>query len=332
MDQVDFGYVGSNEFTIYNRCFQRYINTRFSVNRPQAEWEKLVTETEKLFDFLVKEGTKREFDVDSILEIPSSNGSTCFNIASGCSEKIASYIIERGIKVDSIETNMTLPDFKFADLAVSMMTQGINPHVINNAGYSGTHVGIQSKEAHQLWTQFPRSIHFSIEDISCENTCLPGCPSKFKRFYYKNGEIVEMRDANRIGQGGFGSVFKGSFHGKDKAMKFVLIGHIEDKRYVSDAISDLEKNISEIRIQVASSGSGIVVPEAFVRQQNQERDDDGNWIARNYNVFIYPLYDCNVYELHSNNFDQFTETIIADIIHQCFVRPDSLKSKIIKFE
>ena len=33
-----------------------------------------------------------------------------------------------------------------------------------------------------------------------------------------------MTDGNRIGQGGFGSVFKGKFHGKDKALKCVLIG------------------------------------------------------------------------------------------------------------
>ena len=38
-----------------------------------------------------------------------------------------------------------------------------------------------------------------------------------------------MTTANKIGQGGFGSVFKGSFHGKDKAMKCVPIGRIEHR-------------------------------------------------------------------------------------------------------
>merc|ERR1711917_9083 len=136
-------------------------------------------------------------------------------------------------------------------------------------------------------------------------------------------EFVKMTDANRIGQGGFGSVFKGLFHGKDKAMKCVLIGQIKGQVMVSDAVSDLEKNISEIRTQMASSGSGIIVPEAFVRQQNQEQDSNGKWIAKNHNIFVYPLFDCNLDELHGNYLDQFTEEIIGNIIHQCFIRTGS---------
>ena len=57
-----------------------------------------------------------------------------------------------------------------------------------------------------------------IEDINCENTCRSECSSAFKKFYFKNGEFVKMIDTNRIGQGGFGSVFKGSFHGADKLL------------------------------------------------------------------------------------------------------------------
>ena len=114
-----------------------------------------------------------------------------------------------------------------------------------------------------------------------------------------------MTNANHIGQGGFGSVYKGLFHGKEKALKCVWIDQIEDRDLVKDAVSDLEKNISEIRIQIASSGPGILVPEAFIRQQNQEQDINGKWIAKNYNVFVYPRYDCNLYELHKNHYNQF---------------------------
>ena len=131
---------------------------------------------------------------------------------------------------------------------------------------------------------------------------------------------MKMTDANHIGQGGFGSVFKGIFHGEDKALKCVWIDQIEGQILTRDAVTDLEKNISEIRIQMASGGSGIIVPEAFVRQQNQEQDGNGKWIAENYNIYVYPLYDCNLYELHENNFDQFTEEILGNIIHQCFNR------------
>ena len=103
-------------------------------------------------------------------------------------------------------------------------------------------------------------------------------------------------------------------------MKCVCIGRIEWQSKIKDAVSDLQNNISEIRIQMASGGSGIIVPEAFVRQQNQEKDSNGKWIAKNYNIYVYPLYDCNLYELHEQHFGAFTEEIIGNIIHQCFIR------------
>ena len=319
MDQVDFGYVDRGGFTIYRICFQRYLNARYGLKRPEAEWKKLVTKTETVFHFLVEEGNKRGFNVDSIMEIPTSTGSTCFSEASQCSKKIIKYIIGRGIQVNSITTEMVVPDFEYSDLAVPMMEAGINPRVIRYDGKSEIDMflsSFKSDEAKQLLDRFPRSIHFSIEDISCENTC----SSAFKKFYFKNGEFVKMTDENRIGQGGFGSVFRGTFHGKDKALKCVLIGQIQYQTYTDDTVSDLEKNISEIRIQMASGGSGIIVPEAFIRQQNQEQDDNGKWIAKNYNVYVYPLYDCNLYELHENHFDQFSDEILVDILQQCLTR------------
>ena len=323
MQQVDFGYVGRDGLTIYRSCFEKYINARFALKRPEAEWKKLVSKTETVFDFLVEEGIKRGFNVDEILEIPDSNGETCFHIASDCSKKIMKYIIGRGIKINSIRTDLVVPNFNHPELAISMMKKGINPHVIRPDGDSQIDIfpsSFKSEEAKQLLARFPRSIHFSIENLNCDNTCRSDCSSKLERFYFKNGEFVKMADANRIGQGGFGSVFKGSFHGKDAAFKCVLIGHIQVQKKVKDAVSDLEKNISEIRIQMESGGCGIIVPGAFVRQQNQEQDDNGKWIAKNYNIYVYPLYDCNLYQLHENHFDQFTEEIVGNIIHQCFIR------------
>ena len=61
--------------------YQRYILAGVS-KRPEAEWKKFVTKMEIVFRFLIEEGNKRGFDIDSILEIPTSTGSTCFDIAS----------------------------------------------------------------------------------------------------------------------------------------------------------------------------------------------------------------------------------------------------------
>ena len=322
MEKVDFSYVGKYGFTIYKACFQEYLIARYYFKRPEAVWSKVVTKMENVFEYLVEQGTKHGFNVDSVLEIPGWSGETCFSISAQCSEKISKYFLGRQIKVNSIKTDMMIPAFKYPDLAIQMMKKGINPHIISYFGNSQIALepsSFVSEEAKQLLTMFPRSVHFSVEDINCDETCPVDCSSKFQKFYYKNDEFVKMTGQNKIGQGGFGSVFKGSFHGKEKAMKCVSIGRIEIGETVQVSLSYFEKNISEIRIQIATAGSGVIVPEAFVRQQNQQPDENGQWIAKNYNVYVYPLYDCNLYELHER-FNNFSEKILGDIINQCFIR------------
>ena len=326
MEQVNFGYVGDDGFTIYRQCFEKYIRSRFVLKRPESEWSKIAIETEVLFETLVAMGAKNGFDVNSILERPDSRGDTCFDIASRFSDKICNIMINRGFNVNTIRTDMMIRDFRNPKLAIKLMKMGVNPHIIDCDGKSQIDyypTSFESEEAKRLLATFPRSIHYSIEDIVCPSTCQGECPSKFKKFVCKNGSLVEMTDQKRIGSGGFGMVFRELFHGIPMAMKCMLMGKIIKRDVVSETVSDVEKNNSELRIQIATVGSGVIVPVAFVRQQNQEKDDNGKWIAKNYNIYIYPLYDCNLDELHGNYFDHFTEEIIGDIIHQCFIRSGS---------
>ena len=107
MAQVDFDNVGKEILTIYTSCFQRCIDARSTLERPEATWKRLVTKTEKVFDFLVEEGNKRGFDVDSILEIPTSNGGTCFNII----RKELNLKAERAIESLGIQIRITGKEF-----------------------------------------------------------------------------------------------------------------------------------------------------------------------------------------------------------------------------
>ena len=331
MQQVDFNHHARKDgFTIYRMCFQPYGKTRYTLKKPKAEWMKLIPKTEAMFDFLIEQGIKFKFNVNAILQIPDSSGSNCCGVASLFSEKICRTIIERGIKFNTITVLMHVPELKYPELAIPMMKMGINPHIIDLTGTSSLDrcpKSFQNEEAKRLLSTFPRSMHFSIEDLNCSENCQPECNSKFKKFFYKNGPLVEMTDDNKIGRGGFGMVFRQSFHGKQKAMKCLLLGKIERRSLIKEIVTDFEKNISEIRIQIATAGSGVIVPEAFVRQQIQEKDENGKWIAKNYNIYIYPLYDCNLYELHKNKFDQFTEEIVGSIIYQCFTRNGSSRHK-----
>ena len=315
MRKVDFDYLGEHGYTIYNACFQKHL-------RLKSNDSKLVLQTEAVFDFLVEHGIKNGYNVDSILEIPSAIGDTCFQLASQYSKKISNYIIERDIKLNSVSLSMICPSMIYPDLTIKMMEKGINPRIISNGGknqidhYTSNFV---SEEAKSLLATFTRSIHYSIEDIDCEEFCPTDCPSNFKRFYSKAGSLVEMIDQNRIGRGGFGMVFRQSFHGTPMAMKCIPT-NLEDGNNVNEVVSDLEANISELRIQSATAGSGVIVPVAFVRQQDQEQDENGKWIAYNYNIYIYPLCDCNLHELHQNHHDRLTEQILSDILNQCLIR------------
>ena len=329
MEQVNFDYVGDDGLTIYRQCFEKYIRSRFVLKRPESEWSKIANETEVLFENLVAMGIKNGYDVNSILERLDSRGDTCFDIASRFSDKICNIMINIGFNVNTIRTDMMIRDFRNSKLAIQLMKMGVNPHIIDCDGKSQIDyypTSFESEEAKRLLATFPRSIHYSIEDIECPSSCPADCPSKFKKFVCKNGSLVEMTDQKRIGSGGFGMVFRELFHGIPMAMKCMLMGKIIKRDVVSETVSDVEKNNSELRIQIATVGSGVIVPVAFVRQQNQEKDDNGKWIARNYNIYIYPLYDCNLDELHGNYFDHFTEEIIGDIIHQCFIRSGSESS------
>ena len=333
MKDVDFGYVGESGCTIYRSCFQKYLTdrkTELSIDCLVS----LVMKTEEIFFFLVEQGNKNGYNVDAILEIPDDIGSTCFDAASICSFNICNYIIARNIKVNSITTYMMVPSFKSSKLTIQMLKKGINPYVIDFTGTDQIHYNpssFENEEAKRLLATMPRSVHFSIEDIHCEESCPADCTSEFKRFYYKNGPLVEMTEDNRIGKGGFGWVYKQLFHGKPMAMKCIPLGELIDPEnqatIVQMAVDYLERNIFELRIQSAIVGPGVIVPVAYVRQQDQEQDENGEWIALNYDIYIYPLYDCNLHELHENNYGQFSDEILLDILHQCLTRQGSISRK-----
>ena len=122
MDEVDFGYIGREEATVYIRCFQRYLEARFILKRPEAEWKKLVSKTEAVFYSLIDEGNRRGFNVNTILEITSSTGDTCFRIASQCSRNISEYFIGKGLKVNSVTLDMLVADFEYPDLTIPMLS------------------------------------------------------------------------------------------------------------------------------------------------------------------------------------------------------------------
>ena len=175
MDQVDFGYVGKDGLTIYNICFQRYIKARFILKRPEAEWKILVKKTETVFDYLVEEGNKRGFEMYSILEIPTSNGTTCFALASQCSKKISKYIVGRGIKVNSIKTDMLVPEFTYPDLAIPMMKkESIHMLFLMMGAVQAIiiHPASKRKKQNSYWLNFQDQFTFPLRTFTVQKDVL----------------------------------------------------------------------------------------------------------------------------------------------------------------
>ena len=149
-----------------------------------------------------------------------------------------------------------------------------------------------------------------------------------------------MIGPNKVGNGGFGNVYKGKWHGEKVAFKCVLVdlgtyAHRETEEFLSQnpdlrgltypQYLRLQIEIAEFRRPFSLSGPGILKPAAFFRQQNQvdegEKTKYGHiwWRPRNYNVYVYPLYDCNLYELHNDYHDSFTDEILEHILTQCLI-------------
>lgn len=299
---------------------------RFLEKKPKSIWSCLVPAIEKRFEYLIAECEKKldEETLNSILEIPTSMGFTCLHGASQFSEKITNFLLKRRLPINSISLCNEVAHLEFSDHAAEMMTRGLNPKIIrydNKNSLEKFRDTFADPQLMDLANSFadPCSIHFTIQDINCNNTgCPPNCSSRFKKFYYKDGSFVQMKAENKIGSGGFGMVYKGTFHGQAKAMKIIPI-EVKYQFLIKDAVSELESNIAEYRMQLSTAGSGVILPEAFVRQQNQEKSN-GKWIAKNFNIFVYPLYHCNLYELHEKYFNELNEKILADIIDKCFIR------------
>ena len=324
MDDINFGFFDEDGVTIYRKCFDRYLNARWTLKKPEEQWSKLVPKIEETFFWLVKDAQKRLgiVAVNQIIQRPGSNGSTCFDIATICSSKIAKFILSQDININSITTDMMIPSFEYPELAEQMMIKNINPKVIEYDGrnqFARRPSSFKNPKCKELAEKFPRSIHFVSEDTECNKNCRKICKSKLKAFFYENGPLVDISELNKLGTGGFGAVYKGIWHEKDVAMKCILIGEIKYQNFVDAAVADFEKNISEYRSQLMAKGSGVIIPYAMVRQQNQEFKN-GKWVPLNFNVFIYPKYDCNLYELHQNYFYKFNDNILQSILEKCLIR------------
>ena len=326
MKKVDWKDVDKFGCNLFFTSLQPIIKLR---DLPNKIWSHLVPAIEERFEYLIAECEKKidKKTLNSILEIPTTSGCNCFRDATKFSEKITNLLLKRGLSINSINLSNEVAYFEFPQHAAEMIARGVNPKIIRYDGknslerFKDTFSDTKLMDAVNHKYPDPITTHFATQDIKCPERC-PNrngeCPSRFEKFYYKNGSFVEMKRDNKLGSGGFGRIYEGKFHGEEKAMKVIPI----DLKYhliIKDAVFELEKNSAEYRTQLFIKGPGVINPDAFIRQQNQERVD-GKWIAKNYNIYVFPVYHCDLYQLHKDYYNEFTDEILKDILQQCLTR------------
>ena len=354
MDEIDLGFQLRHGLTIYRLCFDKYNTVRYQLNEPEEKWLQLIPKIEETFFWLVKEHQKHLpiEKVNRFIEQPDLNGETCFHNASQCSLKISKYILSQDIKINVITTTMLTPSFRFLELAEDMMNKKLNPRIISYSGYSQLFwislANLKLKKLKKLKElkklkklkeqaeKFPTSVHFVVDETKCNENCGENCESKMRPNFLKSGPLVDMSSSNKIGKGGFGSIYSGKWHGEDVAMKCILVTELLKPKPVSELFYEFFEHMYEFRVTQIEAGadggsnvqmdrykrtpdSGVIIPYAMVRQQDQEFEN-GKWVPLNYNIFIYPRYDCNLYELHQNYFHCWNNSILASILSKCLIR------------
>ena len=337
MHKVDFGYVDAyHGATLYHSCLQGYISMIEKERQIKLTQKEISQRTLDNLIYLIEKGNQHYANISKILSKPNQIGETVFMtmcFESGI-KSITEFLLRWDIEINIIQLDfgtcnlMVLPEFNETFLAKKM-----NPKIINDSGRSPLDFLEQSSmtispKLRKLIDMYPNAVYFSTVPQLCNDNCKKYCKSKMEPFRIGmngNGEYITADDSTRIGQGGFGTVFRGDWHNKDSAFKYILIRDQANQNlnYVHEAYNQFNKNIIEYREHLDVSknpNSGVIIPTAFYRQQLQSKNDNGKWVAFNYNVFVYPLYDCNLHELHSNHYDMMTTEVKLDIIDQCFTR------------
>ena len=336
MHQVDFGHVDTLGGTLYHRCIQPYIAKFTHKKRSKFTEEETAQRTLDNLFYLIDKGDQHKADLQKILSQPNQIGDTvfqvmCYNMGG---TPIVDFLLRWNVDINIVKLDfgtcnlITVPEYNEILLARKM-----NPKIIDSTGQSPLDVLQKSSfsispKLQKLINIYPNAVYYSTVPQTCNAECPQYCKSKMEPFRIGmngNGEYITANDSTRIGQGGFGTVFHGKWHGKDSAFKYILIRDEKNNNtnYVHEAYNHFNKNIIEYREQLDVSknpNSGVIIPNAFYRQQLQDRDTNGKWVAYNYNVFVYPRYDCNLHQLHNDYYTVMDKDIKMNIIDQCFKR------------
>ena len=274
-----------------------------------------------MFFELIRKAREKNVNTNKLIEKPTITGETCFRIASYMSKRISKYILTEDIEVDFISKQFQLPWYEHEELTEQMLLKNINPYINYNGKNQLDRYPGRFENVTAILNRFQKAAFFVTKDTKCNERCSSKCGSDFQRFKCYPGSLVETISENFIGSGAFGKVYKGKWHGEECAMKFIPIKNSELRDDAKSIKRDLDLQSKLKSLKMRKADEGIVLRIGMVRQQNQYFQTDTNrWVEINYQINIFPKYDCDLYQLHEDKFKHFNDNVIENILHQCLRR------------
>ena len=262
-----------------------------------------------------------EEELKNILEMTASDGQAIIIQASCYSSKITEYLIDKNVKLNNLDNKFLNPLFKFKEVTEKLLDGGVNPKIIRYDGKSELHQRNPSLFVEKILKQkaekFENAVYVAVKDQKCKKDCRTDCRSKMEKFYSIDGIYLKRTKLNQIGKGGFGSVYRGKWHGESAVFKFIKMAEIKYIGKTSDAFADLEERQKEI--SKVPDGSNILKPLGHFRQQEQTLEA-GSYVAENNEVFVFPECRMDLEVFRQTVYDSTQDTncqLLIFIMQQC---------------
>ena len=311
-----------NGHTIFQACFFIYLAYTAYSNLTRSEQKQFQLQLESVFILLLDNAAMNldSDDFKSVLEKPDRLGRTVAYETSKFSEKLLSKLCDYNISMNQITANFEVIELNYPNIMSKMIKLGVNTRIINLFGIRQhqnlTENYSSNKKLMRQSLSNTKSIFFSIDDELCDENCSNQCNSALKRYVIQDGIFLDPFRTNRIGSGSSGSVFEGKWHSTQAAFKFIPIRYYKSSSETIKSFFDLQENISEFFHQQSTRGQNVLRPIGFYRQQIQK----GKTKFYHFDVIVYPLCDCNLYQLLKNV--TFSDNEIENILDQCLRRKE----------
>jgi len=192
-------------------------------------------------------------------------------------DDIFQFIGQRKISIipASLSLNSFDPDLYTPSQSTILIQKGFNPKMSLYLLHSQTRsqkITDWTQKLGNTFSNLPTDFWFCFIQSKCDSNCQTNCKDSTDKFIYKSGFRTQKSNLNKIGSGGFGSVFSGKIHGIKVAIKYIdvtqkykdLLGKPGTSYVPSDVIAALVGDVAfEATIQSGFGHPNILPARDF---------------------------------------------------------------------